>query len=198
MSTRGTYQFENLTFYIHHDNYLEGAARYFYRMIEASFKVNKSPDGLHPIDTHNTRGGMEFAFIRGNGNAEFTKSSEEHGDTQFRYIIHMGDNGLIHLNAQEKHWTDGDLVHWRVIYNDEISEFINQYAETDAEKIIYGMDVDYSNKCTYATLSQAHEVAMAFYSRALLFDVKNPNRASYVRHGCNWKQAIKEILPDTD
>lgn len=191
MSTRGTYQFENLTFYIHHDNYLEGAARYFYKMVEASIKINTSPDALHPIDDHNTRGGMEFAFIRGIGNADLSKGHDHHSDTEFRYFLNTSDLGVVTINAQEKMWTEieGDKVHWRVVYNGELSEFINKYAEVDADKVLCKVD-DYSNRCTYATFVQAHDAAIAFYEGALKFNEGNPNRLSYMRKGKAWSEVI--------
>ncbi len=191
MSTRGTYQFENLTFYIHHDNYLEVAAHYFYNMVEESIKVNKSPDALHPTESFYTRGGMELAFIRGNGNAELTKGHANHSDTEFRYFLNTSDLGAVTINAQEKMWTEieGDKVHWRVVYNGELSEFINKYAEVDADKVLCKVDV-YSNRCTYATFVQAHDAAIAFYEGALKFNEGNPNRLSYMRKGKEWSEVI--------
>jgi hypothetical protein len=77
MSTRATYRFEAgettpaITYYIHHDGYLEGAAGYF----------------LAALLFENRRGGLPAQFLRANDGAEFTGSHATHGDTEYRYTV---------------------------------------------------------------------------------------------------------------
>ena len=80
MATRGTYQFVDdstkTTIYVHWDNYLEGAAKYFYNML------------TNPSD-----GNLATQFIRAVSHAEITKSHARHGDTEFQYNIKGSDGG---------------------------------------------------------------------------------------------------------
>lgn len=79
MSTRATYQFisrahATVTLYVHHDGYPEGAAFYFWLM--------------HHSDSHDRS--MAARFLRANPRAEFTRSHEAHGDTEYRYTLEEG------------------------------------------------------------------------------------------------------------
>ena len=76
MSTRATYTIisafdEQTHFYIHHDGYEEGAASYFYKMIDCS----------------NQHGGNVERFIRANERAELIIDPAQHGDTEFHYVL---------------------------------------------------------------------------------------------------------------
>lgn len=78
MSTRGTYllaasQLNNhsICFYVHCDNYPEGAAYYFRQM--HYFK--------------NSRSHYAGKFFRANSNAEFTISHDSHWDTEYCYTL---------------------------------------------------------------------------------------------------------------
>lgn len=72
MATRATYKIDGVCFYIHYDGYMDGAAGYFWNMHHAMGKG---------------RGGYAEAFLRGNDLAEFTKSHDWHGDTEYRYDL---------------------------------------------------------------------------------------------------------------
>ena len=79
MSTRATYSFEHpyldkpINFYIHCDNYPEGAAVYFYEM-----HINKQ----------NVKGFLPETFIKTNlGSVEFSNGHDFHGDTEYQYHI---------------------------------------------------------------------------------------------------------------
>ena len=80
MATRGTYQFVDdatkTTIYVHWDNYLEGAANYFYNML-----------------TNPSKGNLATQFIRAVSHAEITRSHARHGDTEFQYNIKGSDGG---------------------------------------------------------------------------------------------------------
>ena len=72
MATRATYDIEQTVFYIHWDGYPTGAAVYFWYMHKAR-KQGK--------------GGAAESFLRGNSDAEITRSHETHGDTEYRYTL---------------------------------------------------------------------------------------------------------------
>lgn len=73
MATRATYEIDGTTFYIHHDGYPYGGARYFEA---AQACKQESPNAT-----------LKDAFIRANYRAEIVGSHEEHGDTEFRYTV---------------------------------------------------------------------------------------------------------------
>ena len=110
MSTRATYQIEEVTFYIHYDGYQEGAAGYFLNMIESNSAIDKNGMPLN-------RGGPVEAFIRGNRLAEFTESHDLHGDTEFEYTL-KGTHLTVRAGYGEEK---------RQVYSGELSKFVNKH-----------------------------------------------------------------------
>lgn len=117
MSTRATYLIAAslnpkhfVCFYIHSDNYPEGAAYNFLRM----HYCEDSPD--HYADK----------FFRSNTHTEFTYSHDSHADTEYRY----------HLNAQGQLtvWSLDTRNKWVKIYRGLWHEFVNQQLP-DKEKL---------------------------------------------------------------
>jgi len=105
MSTRATYQFDSelfgrQTFYIHHDGYLNGAAKYFRKAV-------------------NFKGSMPLAakFFRANDNAEFTSAAENHGDTEYRYEV-TGKTLVV------RHIEDYPMDNWKVVWQGSVDEFL--------------------------------------------------------------------------
>lgn len=70
MATRATYEIENHLFYIHHDGYPQGAAKYLFEALTDNYTI---PFGE--------------AFARSNKKAEPIWSHDEHSDTEYRYIV---------------------------------------------------------------------------------------------------------------
>ncbi len=108
MGTRATYQIGSHVFYIHYDGYEDGAAVYFYNMIDAMNKLDDSGIGRNLND-----GGYPEQFIRGNPGASFTESHELHGDTEYQYTL-QGDE----LHVAELGWDRNE---------DGTKEIKNQY-----------------------------------------------------------------------
>lgn len=114
MSTRATYSFDTEmthkqnVFYIHFDNYPEGAAYYFWVM-------------------HNHRhykGGLGEIFFKANADVtEFTESHEYHGDTEYRY--HMDQQGQLTVEKVVYEPKRAFVPFFRGHY----AEFINQYSK---------------------------------------------------------------------
>jgi len=117
MSTRATYRFDKgdltptITFYIHHDGYLEGAAGYFKDAV------------LFPTKG-NFRGGLAEQFMRANINAQFTDSHEIHADTEYRYTVQP----QTHLLKAEHRPIHRDSFH--TVFTGTVLDFIKQYEGT--------------------------------------------------------------------
>jgi hypothetical protein len=116
MSTRGTYRilvkkdYENidLCFYIHCDNYPEGAAGHFKKALALEWKYQ-----------HNGKNfAKRFASIDG---SEFTKGHEEHGDTEYQYDITETREGI---NVK-----CFDVWEKTIVFEGTMEEFIKKYTE---------------------------------------------------------------------
>jgi hypothetical protein len=106
MSTRATYKIDGVCFYIHYDGYKDGAAVYFWNMHQAMGKG---------------RGGYAEAFLRGNDLAEFTKSHDWHGDTEYRYDL-KGETLIVWERAD---WSD--TPKFKEVWSGYWWEFVNQH-----------------------------------------------------------------------
>jgi hypothetical protein len=106
MSTRATYQVNGKFFYIHYDGYPEGAAGYFYAMI------------VEP----NKRGGFAERFLRANDDAEFTKSHDYHGDTEYCYDLDKSGSLFAYKidNGGER----------KLIWSGDVADFVNLHGHT--------------------------------------------------------------------
>jgi hypothetical protein len=115
MATRATYEIEGKTFYCHWDGYPAGAMDRLSNMVAA--------------DTG--RGGLPFAFIRGNFDAEPADSHDHHGDTEFRYLVYK-NHGAAHdkphdfLTIYARCWT---ADRWQVLYGGFLHDCINLFAK---------------------------------------------------------------------
>ena len=116
MSTRATYKFTapykpEVTFYIHHDGYPEGAARYLQH-------GSKSPE----------------EFIRRNDRAEITPGHTSHGDTEYRYditILEQGKPYKTHIHAIKRTQWEGSKT-WETVYSGTMKKFLENYAPKKA------------------------------------------------------------------
>jgi hypothetical protein len=113
MSTRATYHFpqaadsgkSDVTFYIHFDGYLSGGAGYFAAACRCA----------------NKRGGFPERFIRANELAQFTRSHDQHSDTEYRYTLVD-----THLTVQAGYWV-GDNKRWQTEFKGRLVDFLNEY-----------------------------------------------------------------------
>lgn len=202
MSTRATYEIEGRTFYIHHDGYPEGAASYFYNMVTALTAVNPKSESFDIFNHRMCRGGLEFAFIRGNGNAEPTENHDAHGDTEYRYTVSTV-NGLPILLA-EKRSSDWSNPSWQVFFHSPLTEFVNQYIEdglfqnmtNQGQGIVYAiLGRTYPEKIL-CTVEEAKNAIEAFNSHAEKFDEGNPNRQSNFNKAKDMQEAVKAFTQD--
>lgn len=136
MSTRATYGFHSsekpdITLYIHHDGYPEGAAIY------ASNALEEPGDNLRN-DYFTAEG-----FIRANDRAEIARSHERHSDTEYRYDFvpslvkpQHSHLGIISLDAAV-------VMRSRINFTDEwdeevytLREFLIKYGQEETVKRI--------------------------------------------------------------
>ena len=115
MATRATYEIDGITFYCHYDGYPAGAMDRLSNMVAA--------------DTG--RGGLPFAFIRGNFDAEPTDGHDRHGDTEFRYLIYKNhgaayDKPQDFLTIYARCWT---ADRWQVLFSGFVHDCINLFAK---------------------------------------------------------------------
>lgn len=119
MSTRATYSFETeltnkpIVFYIHSDNYPEGAAYYFWQMHKH----------------RHYKGGLGEIFCKANANAtQFTEGHEWHGDTEYRYYMDKNGQLMVEKFVYEPKKT------FVSFFRGHYAEFVNQYSETLEEE----------------------------------------------------------------
>lgn len=108
MSTRATYVIDGHAFYIHHDGYPDGAARLYFA----------------PALAFTGPGDFAARFFRANVQAEFTKSHETHGDTQYRYTYDSSTNEL-------RVWSRAPGNPWKAFFVGGLAAFMNKYAPTE-------------------------------------------------------------------
>jgi len=204
MSTRATYEIEGRTFYIHHDGYPEGAASYLYNMVKALTDVDTTGKNFDIFNHRMCRGGLEFAFIRGNGNAEPTESHDAHGDTEYRYTVSTV-NGLPILLAEER-CGDWSNPSWQVFFHGPLTEFVNEFIENglfqnmtnQGQGIVYAiLDMTLPDKIL-CTVEEAKNAIEAFNNYAEKFDKGNPNRQSNFNKARNMQEAVKAFTQDVE
>jgi hypothetical protein len=119
MSTRGTYtvkaKFYEHTitkhFYIHHDNYPEGAAHH-----------------LREFIMFEGRGSAIERFLRALPYSEFTDNPENHGDTEYHYTIDATTWEIVAFELK-RDWQDGKNDKKIVFFSGLLVDFINKYGD---------------------------------------------------------------------
>jgi len=118
MSTRATYQirsgFSTVTFYIHHDGYLSGAASYFKDTLDL-MRISGRP--LLPC------------FLWANKRAYLTDEHEAHGDTEYRYDIESELDDML-VAAYKRKSYDSDV--FEMEWSGPIHNFVIQHAKQGA------------------------------------------------------------------
>jgi len=114
MSTRGTYEFQHQDgsskfFYVHHDNYPEGAAEKIWKMFENMYRTELFP---------------EPAFLLMNDRAGLTESHDSHSDTDYRYTF-KPDMTLIAESCSYR--GDEGAKQWKTFYEGAPKGFMDAY-----------------------------------------------------------------------
>lgn len=134
MSARATYKFvgplyvPTVTYYIHLDGYLSGAAEYFWYALYAMDTID---NGRKP------GGGIAAAFLRGNRLAEFTGSHDSHGDTEYQYTVTCelieGDwrRRIRHIITAARGPMWGDELEGSILWTGAIEDFILEHQKKE-------------------------------------------------------------------
>ena len=186
MSTRATYQIEDMTFYCHHDGYPEYAAVRFARMI-AGYSVPTVDGNFREIEDR--RGSLMFAFVRGNLDAQPTESHDAHGDTEWRYTIRFSqDQKLWIVVSEARDWeVVGTASSWRSKQSIPLDQFIAEHgADFEAEPVV---QFHFENGTHIATAKAAARIAHNLDMQASRFEDSNPNKARYAARAAIWAAA---------
>jgi hypothetical protein len=175
MATRATYQIDGTTFYCHWDGYPTGAAHRFANAVAAMTQPAK--DGrLEPIA--DKRGGFAFAFIRGNDDAEPTKSHDAHGDTEWRYTVKSMPNGALQITVAALGWNSaGQRQEPRVRWTGDLAEWLEARRRDHAAEL-----VDWAQR-NQKDMTFAQALAETF---PRVVRVEQLDR--YVQHATEWKR----------
>ena len=107
MSTCATYRFvdSNVTYYIHYDGYLEGAAIYFSKIVD------------DPIEKWSEN------FGKKNDTAEMTADHSAHDNTEYRYDIYTDGTVIV----QCVHYDNFERLIWESVYCGSLKDFVDTY-----------------------------------------------------------------------
>ncbi|WP_013335109.1 hypothetical protein [Gloeothece verrucosa] len=99
-----------MTFYIHSDGYLEGAAHYFLQMLLLDHQ----------------RGSLADKFLRANPEAEITGCHDSHGDTEYRYTVNCEQKVFLLAESVDGEDHEEKAI-TTTIYQGNLAGFINPY-----------------------------------------------------------------------
>jgi len=131
MATPATIQIEDRLFYCHYDGMPTGMAPRLVKTIEA-LAVPLSRTHHRPIVRENARGGLAFAFIRGNLDAEPAPHNSRSGIwADYHYSISSSDTGELSVKVERR----TDRSTWRIIEVRELASWIHNQRSALASQI---------------------------------------------------------------
>jgi len=211
MATRATYKIGRTVYYCHWDGYREGAAIRFAKMVAAlTVACEREHDGIE-----DRRGGFEYAFIRGNMDAEPTQSHDAHGDTEYRYTLEVMKDGLALMTVAWRTpgnvWQSDcvmELGHWLIDQREGYVRMVQRlkaqnpehYADVDpvaeafeqippmvrADFALYGGAIRHE----YATAAEAEKIAAHNEKQAARYTADNPNKNDAAERARIWREAL--------
>lgn len=163
MSTRATYKFRrqyhrDVTVYIHHDGYPEGAA------------------GLYLVPAIEMAAGYLTPewFIRANERAEITDGHEAHGDTEYRYTIDL-QRDLVEV--QHRNLAVVGEPEWKLLRQSSLATFLTQYGQDFRP----GVEVKQASANRWMTAEMARADAEGKAAAAAAYREKFPMYAGNAR-----------------
>ena len=162
MSTRGHYTFTGTDYrptvqiYIHHDNYAEGGAVYFWRMHHA--KGKSLADKFH-------RATVEAEFVGGKA-----------GDVQFSYTVNSQTG---HLDVEERDINTNEL---RLVFSGPWWRFVNEYGEKTVDQWGEGAGFE---ELKEITLAYGHKQIMTATEARATIKEKEQLLARWVQNDAN-------------
>lgn len=200
MATRGTYTFvrkdddddirNRMHFYCHWDNYPDFAAERLYNAIE-QMTVADTSDTSHQI-LQDRRGGLAFAFVRGNLDAEPTSDPRDHADTEYRYFITESPNKAPEIQMYKR--IEGN---WITHESEPLTRWVNRIrvmADVSAFKRVISVYEPSMKAHRLVSVGNAIVVLGRLLRAANRFDKSNPNHASYHDRADIWRsEIVKEV-----
>lgn len=196
MSTRATYSFainklneNNLVhYYIHNDNYPEGAAAYLLAMYEICNHVKAPAAQSLSVKWDSLASGF---LVANPCDVEFTLNHETHTDTEYRYFI----TGEGMLRAEKIHYGSDD-VSWIEFFNGHYTQFINQYYPEQKDpnfEPIHHLDINYNNRnqTIYMTKKNVERILKDKWLSSIVDSDKVEALEEYHRWREVYPQAIK-------
>lgn len=186
MATPATYAINGVKFYCHWDNNLEGAALRLCSMVQMVTQHEDTHRGLK-----DNRGGLPFAFVRGNCDAEPNDANTQSADSHYD-ITQEGDVYMIkHFVGCKGDQRKGPVLDMPLV------DFINQqHAKNESahpnmrlkglEPVMTVMDHN-SNKPRLTTVRTAELISQQFVKESEQFTPNNPNKAGYLERALAWK-----------
>ncbi len=183
MSTRATYEFKSancsllditVCFYIHSDNYPEGAAEKLYFMRDTTC-----------LDQCQDYAGQ---FFRINKRAEFTKNRDVHWDTEYHYVFSKNET----LSVFERQINQS----WALTYEGDWLVFVNQYQEQSRK--LYRFNTSFDFPTTYTlTLKEARAMIEAKKDEARILDEnEKTDQAARLRDVIGYLKVQLKIIED--
>lgn len=209
MSTPATIEINGRIFYCHYDGMPTGMAVRIAKMIDAynAPVPAQSPDGFASVPA---RGGIEFAFIRGNLDAEPAPHNSRSGImAQYHYALAQDDRGEITITVEQR--TSRDT--WRIVSTMEIGVWVGRQRSALAtrERLLVGnpnLDIDAvippvvrahycgrfaSERFEYATRSGAEKLVARNAALAERYGPDNPNHTNCSRAMTAWAKALGAV-----
>ncbi|WP_019024063.1 MULTISPECIES: hypothetical protein [unclassified Thioalkalivibrio] len=185
MSTSAIYNIDGQYFYTHWDGYPEGAAVRLFNMIHEL--TQPARDGLDEV--RDARGGLGFAFVRGNLDAEPHPGSYDTWGAEYLYSVKTGA-GPAQVVIAPRGRTEGvwlsqeplPLVDWLVSLGHPVCEC--EYAPY------------FGTVYRLATRENAGACAAAAAARAERYGPENPNRAGFAAKARAWAVAAGIDVPE--
>jgi hypothetical protein len=176
MSTRGTYDINGTRFYCHWDNGPDGAAARFLSMAEANVRPTDRDD-YRCLEYG--RGGLAFAFIRGNFDAETFEGGDTQG-AQYHYTLTASTTGAPRLTVHER---DNDWQ-WFAAESLPLRDFINRHRPGHV------VLVNHQPGFTLATTENADAIAANLEAMAARYDMDSPSRREIEARAQAWREAV--------
>lgn len=122
MATPATYEIEGYIFYCHYDGHPIGAAQKLARMIDA-YTQPAAADALGRSIYADARGGLAFAFIRANADAEQPFGNRRVGTrSDYHYALTMEDDGRIFVKVDRR----TERRTWQIVDCEELATWVER------------------------------------------------------------------------
>jgi hypothetical protein len=200
MATRATYTIEGMHFYCHWDGYPTGAAARMVKMIEAYTQPQSVAERAESNPIDDRRGGLAFAFIRGNHDAEPTDGPLAYGDTEWHYeVFTCRLSGVIRVKAYTVSDDDG-MERFHLQSDDTLEAFCNHHGARWQLPLVVSIRV--ANGCGTlpprylpATESAARAIASLYRAAMRRLPPNSAAKNEVMKQFNAWDTAVAHHIP---